>query len=339
MRRGAGIGLLGFAIIGLTATTGTAATFCVNTAQALRDALTTAQSNGADDTIKIVRGTYGTAGNRFMYQSTEAHSLTVIGGYNGDCSARIRNPALTTLDGGGQTPLFYGMSSQGLIALRFLTFQNGFMGGSSGGGLQINFAGQNGDVSLVNNIIRNNQSDYAVAAGVIGGGGTIRVENNLIIGNRAPATAGFYLQTTNAATIYFTNNTVAQNVNTGTNTSPIVYVSDDGSGHFSNNLFWSNTASSDLDWFGSVQLIDNDYSAIDGTPAAGSGGNLSVDPQFASASDFHLRSTSPLINAGTQTPVGGLPDYDLEGHDRDAFGGVDMGAYERGDEIFASDFQ
>jgi len=50
------------------------ATFCVSNASDLQTALTTAASNGEDDTIKIVQGTYN--GN-FTYASTEAYSLTV----------------------------------------------------------------------------------------------------------------------------------------------------------------------------------------------------------------------------------------------------------------------
>ena len=73
-------------------------TYCISTAQELHDALTEAQSNGHDDIIRIVQGTYN--GN-FIYASTEAYSLTVEGGYTADCASRVVNPENTVLDAGG----------------------------------------------------------------------------------------------------------------------------------------------------------------------------------------------------------------------------------------------
>lgn len=64
------------------------------------------------------------------------------------------------------------------------------------------------------------------------------------------------------------------------------------------------------------------------------GGNQNADPQFVNpASDFHLQSSSPALDAGTAT---GIPagDTDLDGNPRiqpkavDCAGQVDMGAYE-----------
>jgi len=57
------------------------ATFCVTNATELQTALITAESNGEDNTIQIVQGTYN--GN-FTYASTEAYGLTVEGGYTQD---------------------------------------------------------------------------------------------------------------------------------------------------------------------------------------------------------------------------------------------------------------
>jgi hypothetical protein len=55
-----------------------------------------------------------------------------------------------------------------------------------------------------------------------------------------------------------------------------------------------------------------------------------LDPHFvdAAANDFHLRSDSPAIGAGTTegVPVGGL---DLEGSPRVKSGKIDIGSYQR----------
>ena len=67
-----------------------AAQFCVTSAASLQTALTTAASNGADDEVRIVQGTY--VGN-FVYASTQANNLSVLGGYTVGCAGRVLDPA------------------------------------------------------------------------------------------------------------------------------------------------------------------------------------------------------------------------------------------------------
>jgi len=63
-------------------------------------------------------------------------------------------------------------------------------------------------------------------------------------------------------------------------------------------------------------------------------GNIDTDPCFASITDYHLMSSSPCIDAGTNDPCGGLPTTDKDGTfrlldgDGDGNSVVDMGAYE-----------
>jgi len=80
-----------------------AATFCVSDATELQDALTVAASNGENDTIQIVQGTY--VGN-FIYESTEANSLALEGGYNSGCGSRILDPENTILNEGVDGTVF-----------------------------------------------------------------------------------------------------------------------------------------------------------------------------------------------------------------------------------------
>jgi len=72
--------------------------------------------------------------------------------------------------------------------------------------------------------------------------------------------------------------------------------------------------------------------------AAGSSANLSVDPRFSAADDWHLRPDSTLRNAGLLNPPGGLPSFDIEGQPRSYNASVDMGVYQHGDSIFADRF-
>ncbi len=59
-------------------------------------------------------------------------------------------------------------------------------------------------------------------------------------------------------------------------------------------------------------------------------GNMSSDPCFANAdsNDYHIKVTSPCINAGTNSPPGGLPAEDIDGEARIMGLYVDMGADE-----------
>jgi len=64
-------------------------------------------------------------------------------------------------------------------------------------------------------------------------------------------------------------------------------------------------------------------------------GDISTDPQFVGGwgGDYHLKSTSPCIDKGTNT-AGGLPTRDKDGNPRimdgnnDGVATVDMGTYE-----------
>lgn len=82
--------------------------FCVDSAQAIQTALTTAASNGQDDEIKIVQGTY--VGNFVYATATEAYDLALEGGYTAGCSSQTINPANTILD--GVVPLSLGLLSK-----------------------------------------------------------------------------------------------------------------------------------------------------------------------------------------------------------------------------------
>ena len=65
------------------------------------------------------------------------------------------------------------------------------------------------------------------------------------------------------------------------------------------------------------------------TPDPGGIGNITQDPQFVGPAngDFHLKSTSPCMDAGVVQPwMAGAQD--LDGNPRTVHGTVDMGAYE-----------
>jgi predicted outer membrane repeat protein/parallel beta-helix repeat protein len=74
------------------------------------------------------------------------------------------------------------------------------------------------------------------------------------------------------------------------------------------------------------------YSNVQGGRAGE--GNINADPCFVSSSYYRLMPNSSCIDAGTNIPVGGLPETDIEGYprfsdgDNDGVDVADMGAYE-----------
>ena len=157
-----------------------AETFCVSTAQELHDALTEAQSNGQDDIIRIVQGTYN--GN-FIYASTEAYGVTVEGGYTADCASRVVNPENTALDAGGSGPVLAFSAPEVAAGFRVdgFTMQNGNVVGNHGAGLFINTAG--GDVTVLETVVVSNTALSNGSMSIYGGGIYIRSAANVILEN------------------------------------------------------------------------------------------------------------------------------------------------------------
>jgi hypothetical protein len=333
----------------MAAAFGQAHTSCADSSAAIQAALAAASDGGANDnednTIQIVIGTYYTSNNgnaEFSYNNaTTARKLDINGGYNSDCSAITENPGLTILDGSGATRVLES-ESNGDVSLRYLTFQNGSaVANQYGAGVALNlYDTAVGPIIFDQNIVRNNHSASSDGGFRIGlsGSGTLQFENNLIVGNTADNFIGGGEIDDNSSTANIVNNTFAQNTVANSPASAIGGLSCLGSGAntMSNNIFWGNSGY-DLDT--AAILVDNDYGTDAVSPNATSSGNVSVDPKFSSSTDFHLLPTSPLLGQGTLTPTGGLPTIDIEGHPRSYNGHVDLGAYERGDEIFADGFE
>lgn len=246
------------------------------------------------------------------------------------------------------------------IIVRNSVFRNGRSANGSGGGLAI-YCGF-GKVTLENNRIFNNEVSAPYGYGRCEGGGLhiwqpseLVMINNVIAYNRATNCpdvtsrgGGAYIVTAclggdpSSACVpkaYLVGNTVFGNE------------ADEGAGIFNhvfcdnllyyyNNIIFGNTASlpegSDLYFYGvtlasEINGFNNDYSGFSGEWTT-SAGNVDVDPSFVSPStnDFHLQSTSPVIDSGTSgvPDPSGLPLTDAEGAPRLSGPAPDMGAYE-----------
>ncbi|HEX5123748.1 MAG TPA: choice-of-anchor Q domain-containing protein [Rhodanobacteraceae bacterium] len=150
-------------------------------------------------------------------------------------------------------------------------------------------------------------------------GGNITAANGLI----THGTWGGLLASSDAAgTIYITNYTIADN--------PVLGVRGiGGNTYLANTLLWNNgTDLPDLEG-GATQEF----------------GLYGVDPSFVDEAngDYRLAAGSAAIDAGTNTPPGGLRFTDLDGNPRPYNGTADIGAYEYqggapADRIFADGF-
>jgi hypothetical protein len=329
--------------------------FCVNSANApadpqhgLRQALAAAADGGAynaeDNTIRLVRGNYSvlpTSSQGFTFISTSGHKLDINGGYDADCSALIEDPTQTVLDGAGMYAVLV-TSSTADVSLRWVTLQNGYLGLSDGGGLSAFLTSASSELILEYDIIRDNTVGLAGAGVIISGSGLIYIEDDLITGNSAGNVAALFIDTT-GSTIYLINNTIAGNINTYMSTTSNVALDngDANTVYASNNIFWGNTATADLDFssVSNVNLVSNDYASINGTPDTDTN-NQGIDPQFVGGGNYRLSVNSPLLNTGTLTPAGSaaLPTIDIAGNPRSFNSTVDFGAYERGNEIFKCGF-
>ena len=348
-----------------------AATFCVATADELTAALSAAQQDTAStDEIRIRTGHYSAPAGGWHVDVAQ-RGIAIVGGFtDAGCGVEAQDASLTVLDGHQEVrPLtidtsfvFLQNPPLQMITVRGLTFENGL--GGQVGGLKISDAGPiyPGTILVERNIFRDNvatnyQQDNSAGALLAATDGPdfsgnvfLVVRGNLFSGNRAPDGAAALLFSNNRIDV--ANNTVSGNQSfddaltkrTAFATFTLTGIA------YSNNIFWANNPDGldgTFDLRGDnafradigAELFNNDLQAVSGTPKTDSG-SKSVDPAFVDAPGGNLRlaAASPLIDAGTDTPAGGLSDADLDGSARVQGAHVDIGAYEFADPIFHDGF-
>lgn len=346
-----------------------ATTFCVNTTTELQDALIAAQSNGANDTIRIKTGTYTYTFpfvlTIFPYETQEDFDLTVQGGWTGSgdsCQRRVSNPEATVLDGGGEKQVLNlqgANSSAGDITVERLTVRGGayFEGGGLKVGGNIGSNGFNGSIVIDRVYFDDN---FALTGGGLFAqtNGGMRIRNSIFRSNQceengcAAFLSIFSLENTEVRSV-FSNNTVFGNVCTEDALPSCVTggVIVDGLGltprtALLNNVFTQNEGN-DLELTGgsAVDLWYNNIIELAGTPASEIGTLNFINPGFVSPildDDFTLLPGSSLRNAGNDGFLIGLPaysDYDYLGRSRVQEERIDIGAHEFNERIFADGFE
>jgi hypothetical protein len=193
---------------------------------------------------------------------------------------------------------------------------------------------QNSSSQFINTVISANHSNdpyRCYGGGLYAEGGSSPVLINVLVaGNVMEGNAFWYY----GAGVYFTgsntssqlmNVTIADNVrdNGATITGSGIYAESGAVVSVTNSISWNNNPGPEV--YAGSATININYSCIR-TGYTGTG-NISNNPAFVSATDYHLQITSPCINAGT---LAGAPAFDIENNPRPqpALTNPDMGCYE-----------
>jgi PKD repeat protein len=204
-----------------------------------------------------------------------------------------------------------------------------------GGGISLFAAGT---PTLLNNTISNNNAGYyGGGIYIVNQSGAIIVQN-LITGNTSAGSGGgLYLSASSGTQApLLVNNTI---VNNSGAESGVYLTGFDGQVQLLNNIvaaastlpavLCDTTYSSITPVFDHNDLFNSAGPAASGSCAAvvGTAGNISADPKFVAAGDYHLQSGSPPIDAGNNSAPS-LPSTDLDGKPRISGAAVDQGVYE-----------
>ncbi|MGA9335544.1 MAG: hypothetical protein WBV39_14790 [Rudaea sp.] len=310
-----------------------AAVTCVSTPLQLAIALFVAQNNGEDDFIQLEVGTYNLGGELDYFAATsETYALAINGGWAPGCNVRATSGS-SVLDGQNAVRPLY-IDANGNVSIFGLTFAHGNPAQYAGGAL--NVTGPAGAVvaidynSFVANSVPATNSGGAI---FVSSPGTILMRNNLFYANQGTNT--LYLVNDGIADL--NNNTIVGNQLANHVGLGALDLAGSGTYYISNNLLWNNEGNDLYDQSGAANFSNNDIGVRDGFPPASESNALSVDPQFGLLS-VHPGLKSRLINAGLDTPYGGIGSEDLAFGERLIGKHVDIGAYES-EVLFANGFQ
>ena len=248
-----------------------AAIFDVTNVTELQSALTTAQSNGQEDTINLAPGTY-TLSSRLDYLpvQSENYSLTIQGA----------GAWATILDGGNSTSILRignGAVSDGTsasVTIRGVTFQNGNESSMEGGALYI--GNPYAQTTIEDSVFQNNTA-------VLGGGAlylsgkSANIAGNIFTGNSSTglnSTGGAVYATISGGTLTLNENTFSDNFSVGWGAG--IYATDTGPIVLTGNTFSSNVAGGEgggaylsADFGGSLNLSGNTFTGNSGSSAGG----------------------------------------------------------------------
>jgi len=194
-------------------------------------------------------------------------------------------------------------------------------GNGWGGGIGI---AENSNITIADSQIMNNKATYS-SGGVGVHTSSLSVVNSVISNNSSQSGAGLSFQDSSSTIM---NSTITKN-SAKNNGGGFYYIRSKVT--VVNTILWGDTGGEIDGWGNSIMVT---YSDVQGGWKGE--GNINADPLFVDApnGDYHLLPDSPCIDAGTNTPPGGLPLTDIEGNPRpmngdgDGVAVADMGAFE-----------
>jgi hypothetical protein len=292
---------------------------CVQTLADLVNGLHQAQIFQADGTVtlRLVAQTYAWNGSETIVL---ANRLNILGGYNGNCTARTVDPANTVIDGLGVLELLFYQAGLGMTVEGVRFHQAEFLD-VLGTQTCLDYGEE---VTWRRTIVDTTAGNFAVGNSC----GDLVFQNNLV---RARYGTILSLSPIALATDAFIVNNTFIDASDG-NGLELFRSPDSETAVFnvSNNILWGSAGQDFTLRAASAVPVVRAYHNIWGTvlmPLDDSAGNLGVDPQL-DASGRPIEPSSPAINSGFNTPPGGLPAVDIDGGPRLVGSAVDRGAYE-----------
>ena len=299
--------------------------FCVSTAGELTDALTLAQFNGGNNSIRLRPGTYAMP-NGVDFENVFGGDLFLSGDWNAGCTVRGVDPYASVIDGLGAGSSRWILSATSIdITIQQIRFSNveqvrleDFIANDcnpSGQKFVVRrsiFDGSSSDVRLqifnqCHGVVVENSLIKGGLYGVqqVGDGDNpppVRMVHNTVTGAQA---FGVYLGrlVDEASDIQLYNN--------------IIY------GHGGDDVFIENESL--------VVAIGNNWGEINFDGSGGlsplSSNNVTTNPQLQS-NGRPVEPGSPVINTASNSVPGGLPGTDIEGNARVIGSAPDRGAFE-----------
>jgi len=295
-------------------------------------------------------GTVTITNNTFSENSANEYDDGGVCAFSDSGTVAITNNTFSGNSANGHCGGVHAHSYSGTVTITNNTF-SGNSAGYGGGGAQA--WSHSGTVTITNNTFSENSANDG--GGVYAGSdsGTVTITNNTFSGNSAGYGGGGAQAWSHSGTVAITNNTFSEN-SAGYGGGVRGYLLyDSATLNVYNNIFFNNTANAgddlyvnsdgDGNYIGStVNLYNNDFSGnadfdtgqsedlyISLTDNYHHADNIQKDPQFVDPEngDFHLKPSSPCIDAGT-AGAPGLPDSDFQGDPRVVGPAPDIGADE-----------
>ncbi len=303
---------------------------CANTAAEILNGFGLADDDAV--TIKVVQGDYSLSedpqsrSDEFFFD----YDITLVGGYNSNCTSRSLDPKLTTI----RTNTFFSINTRDSLrikSIRFLDFPAGFGG--------INLVAQSTLFGPDETIELNRVWFENTCAGDSCAGDAVYIASNTVSLSQVVAVknamtgCAIAVASSKLQSLVVLHSVLADNAGDGL----CIAVFPDGETDFdiavSNSIFRNHAGGQDIRTRVSPNVIlrNNIYSVLDASPAPSSApvATLNVNPQFInpSVSGYSILNTSPAVNSGNVGAAANI-SQDINGGERHVGSAPDRGAYE-----------